>query len=150
MKINAIVRMEEFFKETVVNLSKQSTCQMKQVGALIVKENRIISTGYNGCLPGAAHCNSHDHSIEDHHEWGLRNELHAEQNAILIAAKNGISLNGCTCYSSLQPCNTCMLMLLQVGIKEIVYLNQYNRSNYSETISEYISSNNIIVRKFNL
>lgn len=138
--------MEEFFKETVINLSKQSKCISKQVGALIVRDNRIISTGYNGTIPTTKNCCEIEH--DDHHAWSIKNELHAEQNAIIMAAKSGIAIEGCTCYSSLQPCNTCLLMLLQAGIKEIVYLNEYERSNYSDDIKEFMKVNNVIFRKF--
>lgn len=141
--------MEEFFKSTVINLSKESKCSSRRVGCLIVKENRIISTGYNGTLPGVKNCSSiFSSSLDGHHSWSILNELHAEQNAIIMAAKNGISLNGCTCYTSLQPCNTCLLMLLQCGIKEIVYLESYERSNYSEEIVEFMKNNEVIFRRF--
>ena len=140
--------MESFFKETVINLARQSKCSSRKVGCLLVKDNRIISTGYNGTLPKTKHCCDYNHLPEEHHKWSLLNELHAEQNAIVIAAKNGISLNGCICYSSLQPCNLCLLLLLQVGVKEIVYLEEYERSVYSPEIQEWVKANNIIIRKF--
>jgi dCMP deaminase len=140
--------MEKFFKDTVLNLGNQSKCSSKKVGALLVKDNRIISMGYNGTLPGVKNCCDYHFNDKDHHLWSLNNELHAEQNAILMAAKNGISIQNCTCYSSLQPCNLCLLMLLQAGIKEIVYLHEYDKSNYSKEVMKYIDDNNIILRKF--
>lgn len=141
--------MEKFFKETVQNLANESKCSSKRVGSLLVKDNRIISTGYNGTLPGIKNCNEYNFSAEEHHTWSLSNELHAEQNAIIMAAKNGISIKDCICYSSLQPCNLCLLLLLQAGIKEIVYLHEYEKSNYSKEIMKYINDHNIVLRKFN-
>lgn len=141
--------MEQFFKETVINLAKQSKCSSKKVGALLVRDNRIISTGYNGTLPTTKHCCDFYLDKDKHHEWSTKNELHAEQNAILMAAKHGININGCICYSSLQPCNTCILMLLQAGIKEIIYLYEYDKSNYSNEIIKYMKDNSIVFRKFN-
>lgn len=144
--------MEEFFKNTVINLGKQSKCVSRQVGAIIVKDNRIISTGYNGTLSGCKNCNEHfdsnNFNPEEHHEWSKMNEIHAEQNALVMAAKHGISVDGCTCYSSLQPCNTCLLLLIQAGIKEIVYLESYPKSNYDEIIKNKIDSGEIIFRQF--
>ena len=121
--------MEEFFKQTVINLEKQSKSISRQLGALLVRDNRIICTGYNGTLPTTKNCCEVNHNdLAEHHAWSLKNELHAEQNAIIMAAKHGISLNGCVCYTSLQPCNLCLLMLLQCGIIEIVYLNEYDKA----------------------
>lgn len=140
--------MEEFFKKTVINLAEESKCSSFKVGAILVKDNRIISTGYNGTISKTKHCKDYCHTTDTHHDWSIKNELHAEQNAIIMAAKHGISINGCSCYTSLQPCNVCLLMLLQCGIKEIVYLTEYPRSDYSDEIKKYMVDHNIIFRKF--
>jgi dCMP deaminase len=143
---------KEFFRDVLISLSRQSKCVSKRVGVLIVKDDRIISTGYNGTLAGVKNCNevfdANDFNREQHHHWSIRNEIHAEQNAIAIAAKNGISLNNATCYSSLQPCNSCLMSLVQSGIKEIVYLQEYDKSDYSQELLQKLKAENIVIRKF--
>jgi dCMP deaminase len=121
------------------------------VSALIVKDGRIISTGYNGTLKGAPNCcevhgrDSFDR--EEHHKWSLMNEIHAEQNAIAVAAKTGISLDGCICYCSLQPCNTCLLLLIQTGIREIVYVDSYDKCNWSPGLMKTVGDLGIVIRQ---
>ena len=144
--------MENFFKEVLIALSKQSKCVSRQVGAIIVRDGRIISTGYNGTISGYKNCcdvfDKDNFDSIKHHQWSQKFEIHAEQNAIIQAAKNGISVNGCTCYTNLQPCNLCLLLLIQSGIKEIVYLEEYNRSDYGGDLLELIKDKNIALRKF--
>lgn len=139
--------LQNFFKNTIIELSKLSKCVSKQVGAILVKDGRIVSTGYNGTLPKTINCCDVKIPIESHHEWSIRNELHAEQNALMIAAKNGISTNGCHLYCTLQPCNTCILLLIQAGISKIFYINKYDRSTYSKELLEYLDINNITVEQ---
>lgn len=143
---------EIFFKEVLLSLSKLSKCVSKQVGALIVKDGRIISTGYNGTISGYKNCcevfPKDNFDKQKHHEWSLKYEIHAEQNAIIQAAKNGISINNCVCYTNLQPCNLCLLLLIQSGIKEIVYLDSYNYSDYDTELMDLIKKQKVILRKF--
>jgi dCMP deaminase len=143
---------EEFFKEVLMALSKQSKCVSKKVGVLLVKDDRIISTGYNGTLSGIKNCNevfdADNFDREAHHHWSIKNEIHAEQNAIAIAAKNGIALNNAVCYSSLQPCNSCLMSLIQSGVKEIIYLHAYDKSDYSQDLIQKLKADNIIIRQF--
>jgi len=144
--------MEQFFKNTIIALAKESKCVSKKVGAIIVRNKRIISMGYNGTISSFINCNDyfdeHNFDEHEHHKWSLKFELHAEQNAIVNAAKNGISIDNCVCYSTLQPCNSCLLLLLQSGIKEIVYIDKYEKSDYSKELIDIINKNNIILRKF--
>lgn len=131
---------ESFFVSVLNNLAKESKCVSRQVGCLIVRDERIISTGYNGTISGAANCNtifdSSNFDRETHHTWSLLNEIHAEQNAIAVAAKHGISLKDCVCYTSMQPCNTCLLLLAQAGIKEIIYVEPYDKCVYHPDLLE--------------
>ena len=99
---------QEFYIHVLNQLAQESKCVSRQVGCLIVRDDRIISTGYNGTISSAANCNTMfsptNFNREEHHQWSLLNEVHAEQNAIAVAAKHGISLKDCTCYTSTQPC----------------------------------------------
>ena len=109
---------DEYFKEIVQVTATRSPCKRLQVGCLLVKDNRIISQGYNGFLPGCEH-----HSIlRDGHEQAT---VHAEQNCISDCAKRGVSSLDCTAYITHYPCIICTRILLAAGIKKIKYIHDY-------------------------
>ena len=135
-------------------MAEESKCISHKVGVIIAKDNRIISTGINGTPVGQMNCC--DHFNEDirpdlfgrpqlicegvlerrlneqgkieHREWSLKNEIHAELNAILFAAKHGIAINGATMYTTLSPCENCAKAISQSGIKRLIYNVLYSRS----------------------
>ena len=109
---------DEYFSKIVSVTAERSPCERLQVGCLLVKENRIISQGYNGFLPGCPH----ESIVRDNHEQAT---LHAEQNALMDCAKRGVSCEGCTAYITHYPCIICTRLLLAGGIKKINYLNDY-------------------------
>ena len=109
---------DEYFKKIVLATSDRSSCNRLQVGCLLVKDNRIISQGYNGFLPGCPH----ESIVRDNHEQAT---LHAEQNAICDCAKRGVSSAGCTAYITHYPCIICMRLLCAAGISVIKYINDY-------------------------
>ena len=110
---------DEYFKEIVQVTAKRSSCDRLQVGCLLVKDNRIVSQGYNGFLPGCEHRSI----IRDGHEQAT---VHAEQNAIADCAKRGVSCEDCTAYITHYPCIICCRILLAAGIKKIKYINNYH------------------------
>ena len=109
---------KEYFKEIVILTSKRSPCKRLQVGCLLVNNNRIISQGYNGFLPGCPHTSI----IRNNHEQAT---VHAEQNAICDCAKRGVSCNGAVAYISHFPCLICARLLLASGITKIFYVYDY-------------------------
>ena len=109
---------DTYFKEIVQVTSKRSPCERLQVGCLLVKDNRIISQGYNGFLPGCPH----ESIVRDNHEQAT---VHAEQNAISDCAKRGVSCLGSTAYITHYPCINCMKILCASGIKDIRYIEDY-------------------------
>lgn len=109
---------DEYFKEIVQVTAKRSPCERLQVGCLFVTNNRIVSQGYNGFLPGCEHRSI----VRDGHEQAT---VHAEQNAIADCAKRGVSCEGATAYITHYPCIICCRMLLASGIKEIKYIHDY-------------------------
>lgn len=121
---------DEYFMEIAYVVKKRSTCIRRQVGALIVKDNRILTTGYNGAPSGIMHC-SKTGCIRDklgipsgeRHE--LCRGLHAEQNAIIQAANYGIPIKNATIYITNQPCAFCAKMIINSGIKRIIYKGEY-------------------------
>ena len=110
---------EEYFKTIVENTASRSPCHRLQVGCLLVRDNRIISQGYNGFLPGAPH----DSIVENNHEQAT---VHAEQNAVADCARRGVSCDGCTAYITHYPCIHCFKIMAASGIREIKYINDYN------------------------
>ena len=109
---------DDYFKEIVLVTKKRSACERLQVGCLLVKDNRIISAGYNGFLPGCPH----ESIVRNNHEQAT---IHAEQNALADCAKRGASCQDATAYITHYPCIICCRFLLASGIKEIKYINDY-------------------------
>lgn len=115
-------------------IAKFSKCRAKQVGCIIVKDRRIISSGCNGTPTGAINCcdifdptKMNDVSYRmKHHEFSQAMECHAEQNAILMAARYGNAIEGCTFYVSLKPCEQCLKMIASLNVKHIYYSNEYD------------------------
>lgn len=142
---------DEFFMETAFRLSKKSHCVSKKVGAVLVKDHRIISMGYNGSFPGWKNCDeifdSTCYDSHKHHEWSNFNEIHAEMNCLLFAAKNGIETDGCTLYTTLSPCQHCLKNSIQAGISRIVYLIKYDRIPMDAAVLEYIKKTGIIIEQ---
>jgi len=135
-----------------INIAKEiasaSKCVSKQVGAVIVKDGRILSTGYNGTPPGYTNCTDHwdGEYTKDHHEWSKTYEIHAEMNAIIWAAREGISINGATIYVTLEPCSDCSKNIIASGIKRIVYDKSYEHTN-SDVVTKFIKDNNVSIEK---
>ena len=111
--------------------SSRSPCDRLKVGCVLVKNNRIISQGYNGFLPGAPH----QSKVVNNHEQAT---VHAEQNAITDCAKRGVSSDQCDAYITHYPCVNCMKILCASGIKNIYYIHDYNNDplvGYFKSIS---------------
>ncbi|MHA1945610.1 MAG: deoxycytidylate deaminase [Candidatus Hodarchaeales archaeon] len=112
------VRWDEYFMQIALQVSTRSTCDRKRVGAVIVRDRTILSTGYNGSIRGLAHCDDKGHLMDNGH---CVRTVHAEANAIAQAAKNGVSVNNSSVYITASPCWTCFKLLANSGIDEIVY-----------------------------
>ena len=119
---------DTYFKTIVSATKERSPCERLHVGCLLVKDNRIISQGYNGFLSGV----KHESIMRDGHEQAT---IHAEQNAIVDCAKRGVSCNNCTAYVTHYPCIICMRLLCASGIKEIKYIQDYRNDPLCETFS---------------
>ena len=115
----------EYFKQIVTVTATRSPCERLQVGCLLVKDNRIISQGYNGFLPDCPHKSI----IRDNHEQAT---VHAEQNAIADCAKRGVPCLDSIAYITHYPCIICCRILLASGIKEIKYIEDYKNDNLVE------------------
>ena len=113
---------DSYFKEIVQVTSKRSPCDRLKVGCLLVKDNRIISQGYNGFLPGCIHKSV----VRDGHEQAT---VHAEQNALCDCAKRGVSCKDSIAFVTHYPCIICTRLLLASGISEIKYIDDYKNDD---------------------
>ena len=121
---------DEYFMEMAHVVSKRSTCLRRKVGAILVKDKHILSTGYNGAPKGLKHCSEtgclrENLNIPSGERHELCRGLHAEQNAIIQAAVFGISIKDSVLYCTNTPCVVCVKMLINAGITEIVYAGEY-------------------------
>lgn len=121
---------DEYFLEMSKLVAKRSTCLRRSVGAVLVKDKRILATGYNGAPRGLKHCIDigcirQKLKIPSGERHELCRALHAEQNALIQASLYGISLAGSTLYATNQPCVICAKMLINAGIKEVVIADGY-------------------------
>jgi dCMP deaminase len=131
---------DQYFMSIAVLAARRSSCKRLNVGCIIVKDNRIVTTGYNGFLRGA----SHTSRVRDGHEQAT---VHAEQNAICDAAYRGVNVSNSTAYITHYPCLVCFKLLTSCGIKTIKYLNDYNNDSY---VSDLASENNVIISKLDM
>ncbi len=114
----ARVSWEDYFMNIAKQVATRSTCGRKHVGSVIVRDRTILSTGYNGSIRGMPHCDDVGHMMENDHCVAT---IHAEANAILQAAKNGVRIEGSEIYISASPCWICFKMIANAGIKKIYY-----------------------------
>ena len=122
---------DEYFMTLAKIASSRATCLSRPNGCILVKDNQVISTGYNGSMPGTYNCTEagfcfrRNVNAGDHEKEQYSRAVHAETNAIAQAAKKGISIEGCTAYVTLTPCYDCLKIMASAGIKEIVYEHLY-------------------------
>ncbi|HIJ40502.1 MAG TPA: cytidine deaminase [Deltaproteobacteria bacterium] len=131
----------EYFMALAEMVANRSTCIRRSVGALIVKERRILGTGYNGAPAGLRHCDEtgcirENSSIPSGTRHELCRGLHAEQNAIIQAAYYGISIKDSTLYCTNKPCVICSKMLINAGIRKILYKDGYDDVLAEEMLTE--------------
>jgi dCMP deaminase len=127
----------EYFMMLAKLVSARSTCNSRKIGAVIVRNNRILATGYNGAVHGAPHCSDKGPDFclrrsigaHDAEKYNYCLSSHAEVNAVNQAARFGTSLENATLYCTLEPCNWCFKQLIQAGISEIYYESAYDSKN---------------------
>lgn len=121
---------DDYFMKITQDVAERATCIKRQVGAVIVKEHRILSSGYNGAPKGLEHCSEKSCirqklNIPSGQRHELCRGLHAEQNAIIQAAWHGVKIEGSTLYCTYQPCVICVKMMINAGIVKLVYDGGY-------------------------
>jgi dCMP deaminase len=132
---------DEYFMKIAEDVATRSTCIRRSVGAIIVKEKRILATGYNGAPTDISHCTPETclrtkYNVPSGERHELCRGLHAEQNAIIQAAYHGASIKGAVIYVTHQPCSICTKMLINAGIKKVICKSPYNDPLAEEMIRE--------------
>ncbi|MGQ9597996.1 MAG: deoxycytidylate deaminase [Anaerolineae bacterium] len=113
---------DDYFMQIAFEVARRSTCPRAAVGAVIVRDKRILTTGYNGAPTGLPHCTEVGCLMVNNH---CVRTLHAEQNAIIQGALHGVDISGSTLYVTHQPCLTCAKMIINAGIRRVVYAGNY-------------------------
>lgn len=139
-KKNTRPTWDEYFIEMAKLVGSRGTCDRGFAGTVITRDNRILTTGYAGAPSGLAHCDEVGHEIHEvTHPDGSKSKhcirtTHSEQNAIIQAARVGVSIDGATLYTKFEPCYTCAKMIVNSGIKRIVCVNKYHQAERSREI----------------
>ena len=134
------ISRDQLHCEILTSVAKRGTCKRLQVGAILIKDKRVINHGYNGPVSGDVECSETSCDLSK----GCTRAIHAEQNILANCAKHGIPTEGATMWVSYNPCPTCARLIVQSGIKEVVYLEEY-RLNEGKEIMERAG---IKVRKY--
>jgi len=139
------------FLKIAHEVGQGSKCISKKVWALIVRDNRILSSGYNGTPSGYVNCSDYFNweYTKEHHDWSAKFEIHSEMNAIVWAARQGISIEGGTMYVMYEPCFQCTKNIVAAGIKKIVYGNSSPHVD-SEYVRQYLEDNNVEILQIDL
>lgn len=132
---------DEYFMEMTKLTAKRSTCLRRKVGAVLVKDTRVISTGYNGAPSGVTHCEvtgclRQKLNVPSGERHELCRGLHGEQNAIIQAALHGVSTEGATIYCTTKPCSICTKMIINAKISRIVYEEHYDDALADELLKD--------------
>jgi dCMP deaminase len=140
---------DTYFMDITFLVAKRSTCLRRAVGAIVVKDKRILSTGYNGAPSGITHCGEagclrKELNVPSGEKHELCRGIHAEQNAIIQAALHGVGIKGATLFCTNLPCSICAKMIINAGLKRICY-----HSGYADAISrEMLDEAGIEIEKF--
>jgi dCMP deaminase len=145
MTMNSVNRTswEKYFMQIAQQVATRSTCDRKKIGAVIVRDKTILSTGYNGSIRNLPHCDEVGHLMENGH---CVRTVHAEANAIAQAAKNGANINNAEIYITASPCWTCFKLLANAGIIKVVFGEFYR----DERIFESAKQANIELKHFKI
>jgi dCMP deaminase len=149
-------KYDALLMDIAIRAAQESNCVKYHVGAVIAKDYRVISMGYNGSVGGFTNCCDRfsgkdmgdKANREEHTRWSSVFEIHAEMNSIAFAAKNGIPTEGTVMYCTHKPCSNCLKHIMVAGIKKVIYLNDYDGESYSEEVQAMIAARGIKVEKY--
>ena len=135
---------DEYYMEVANTIAKRATCDRGRSGCVIVRDNQLLVSGYVGSPNGMPHCDEVGHQMKKtiHEDGSVTNHcvrtVHAEQNAICHAAKQGIALEGATLYCRMTPCRTCAMLIINCGIKRVVCEKKYHAGAESEEMFKQV------------
>ena len=132
---------DDYFMQITFRVAKRSTCPRAAVGAVIVRDKRILTTGYNGAPTGLAHCTEAGCLMVNGH---CVRTLHAEQNAIIQGALHGVDVSASTLYVTHQPCLVCAKMIINAGIERVVYAGRYP----DDIASSFLEQAGVMMNRF--
>lgn len=135
---------DDYILDLVELVGSRGTCNRGRSGCVIVRDKQILSTGYVGSPVGTPHCDDEGHKIIDGH---CIRTTHAEQNAIVNAARNGVKIDGSTLYCTMFPCFVCAKMIVNAGIKKVICSYDYHDSNFSKKLFENVKLKYVIINK---
>ena len=151
-RINKIIKQDKIFLNIAKEISKMSNCVKYQVGCLIAKNSRIISTGFNGTPSKFINCDQYfdkkNYDGDEHREWSKKFEIHAEMNAIMFAAKEGIETEGSVMYITMQPCHNCLKHIKQAGIVTVIYEEEHDSNDYDKETWKMVKDTNLVLLRF--
>ena len=143
---------DEIYMELAQNLARKSHCVKIKVGSVLTKDTRIISIGYNGPPAGTHNCDEKwpENGCPRDSKGSCSLALHAEQNAILYASKNGVPIDGCTLYVTLSPCLACARIIYSMGIKKVIFLESYAKYKglASDEGVDFLKSFGVVVNQY--
>lgn len=136
------------FLNIAYEIATASKCVSRKTGAVIVKNGRIVSTWYNGTPAGYINCRDHFQwgYGPEHHDWSYKYEIHAEMNAIVWAARNGISIEGATIYCTYEPCFDCTRAIIAAGLKRIIFREKYKHHTGTE-VEDFVQENGAVIEQ---
>ena len=135
---------EEILMSVAVLISQRSTCSRKRVGAIAAREGRVLVTGHNGAPAGFPHCIDQPNGCRLGPDGGCKDAVHAEANIIAFAARYGIPLEGAEIYTTCAPCISCAKLIINAGVKKVIYLEPYRCTDGVELLKQA----GIIVEQF--
>lgn len=133
---------DEYFLKVAMLVSERATCPRMHCGCVLVRDKRILATGYNGSIPGADHCEDVGCMIVDNH---CVRTIHAEMNAILQCSIHGISTEGASAYVTNMPCTNCAKALIGAGIKEVIIFSDYHDTK----AEDFFEKAGVVLRRIN-
>lgn len=146
---------DEYFLMLAKLAATRSTCLAFPVGAVIVKNKQVLATGYNGSPSGSAHCTAQGYCYPGLSSCDASKSLpsravHAEANAIAQAAKHGISTDGASIYVTLEPCLSCLKLIISAGIKEVFYETTFNSENNARVRDSFVDEGLVSIKQVQL
>ena len=135
--------VDEYFMDIAKEVSKRATCPRASVGCVLVRNKQMLATGYNGAPKGLPHCMDVGCIIESQH---CRRSVHSEINAIIQAAYHGTSVRGGKIYCTTRPCSICTKMIINAGIEEVIYIEEYD----DELAAQLVKESDLLLRKIEI